>query len=158
MLLSRPNAFVSLTESGVDPTGERRGRGGQEVRARADRERDRVAERGPVDELQRRNEAIVARLERVLQRVLAEHEHVVVRASIDDRGRAGHAEVDAVGLAASVRDLTEPEGELRVILRLTRRIDVVHDVVGSLRRGGDRMGGRVGAEERVLAGTSARSR
>ena len=27
---------------------------------------------------------------------------------------------------------------------------MVHDVAGSLRRGGDRMSGRVGAEERVL--------
>ena len=113
---------------------------------------------GPVDELQWRNEAIVARLERILQRVLTGHQHVVVRASVDDRGRAGHAEADAAGLAAAVRDLTEPEGELRVILRLASRIDVIHDVARGLRRGGDRMGGRVGAEERVLLEPAARSR
>jgi hypothetical protein len=40
---------------GVGPAGERRRRGGQEYRARADRERCRVAEGGPVDERYLRN-------------------------------------------------------------------------------------------------------
>jgi hypothetical protein len=66
---------------GVGPAGEWRGRGGQKVRARSDAERHRVAERGPIDELQRRHEAVVARREGDLQRVLAAHQHVVVRAS-----------------------------------------------------------------------------
>ena len=83
------------------------------------------------------------------ERVLAGHEHVVVRTNSDDRGRAGGAERDALGLARAVRDLTEPEGELRVVLGLTSRINVVHHVASSLRGGGDRMGGPVGAEERV---------